>query len=232
MFKHTLALIGLSALTLSANAALYDRGNGLIYDDTKDITWLLDANYAKTSGYTVSGARGGVHSNSDNIQADGQMGWDAAMAWAAQLEYGGFDDWRLPSAGNTPTAGYNVTTGELGLMFYVYLSNLGEEDVNGDLRESGFGITSSSFNDSVSGSSMSILNLKNYAYWLREENADNAWFFSTQAGSQQLASAKRFSFYSWAVRTGDVTPPVPVPAAVWLSSTALLSLVGAKRRYR
>ena len=46
MFKHTLALVGLSLITLSANAALYDRGNGLIYDDVLDITWLQDANYA------------------------------------------------------------------------------------------------------------------------------------------------------------------------------------------
>ena len=38
MFKHTLALVGLSLITLSANAALYDRGNGLIYDDVLDIT--------------------------------------------------------------------------------------------------------------------------------------------------------------------------------------------------
>ena len=98
MFKHTLALIGLSALTLSANAALYDRGNGLIYDDVLDITWLQDANYAQTSGYAASNAIGVPHSISTNIQADGRMGWNAASTWAAQLEYGGYDDWRLPSA--------------------------------------------------------------------------------------------------------------------------------------
>ena len=55
MFKHTLALVGLSLITLSANAALYDRGNGLIYDDVLDITWLQDANHAKTSGYDRDG---------------------------------------------------------------------------------------------------------------------------------------------------------------------------------
>ena len=31
-------------------AALHDRGSGLIYDDVLNITWLQDANYAKTSG--------------------------------------------------------------------------------------------------------------------------------------------------------------------------------------
>ena len=37
MLKHTLALVGLSLITLSANAALYDRGNGLIYKET--LSW-------------------------------------------------------------------------------------------------------------------------------------------------------------------------------------------------
>jgi hypothetical protein len=91
MIKQTLALVGLSVLTLSANAALYDRGNGLIYDDVMDITWLQDANYAQTSGY----------------DGDGAMNWANANTWAAGLSYGGYDDWRLASAGDPPTDGYN-----------------------------------------------------------------------------------------------------------------------------
>ena len=59
----------------SSHAALYDRGNGLIYDDGLDITWLQDANYAQTSGY----------------DSDGTMTWSEASTWAAQLEYGGYD---------------------------------------------------------------------------------------------------------------------------------------------
>jgi len=40
----------LLALTLSphASAALFDRGNGMIYDSDLNITWLADANYFKT----------------------------------------------------------------------------------------------------------------------------------------------------------------------------------------
>lgn len=245
MFKHTLALIGLSALTLSANAALYDRGNGLIYDDVLDITWLQDVNYAQTSGYAASNAIGVPHSISTNIQADGRMGWNAASTWAAQLEYGGYDDWRLPSAnlinGADPCRandgscdrGYNNTRSELGHMFYNNLANLGFYGVNGESL-SGYGPTNSSFIDGGSGSNMSISSLQNYIYWLDEEYAldtHKAWGFLTSYGSQD-GYGKGFSFYTWAVRDGDVTPPVPVPAAVWLSSTALLSLVGAKRRYR
>ena len=65
MFKYVLVLLCLS-VSLSANAALYDRGNGLIYDDVLDITWLQDANYAQTSGYDT----------------DGRMTWIEAKAWA------------------------------------------------------------------------------------------------------------------------------------------------------
>lgn len=46
-----------------ANATLYDRGGGLIYDDVLNITWLQDANYA-----------------------DGKMTWADADAWADGLE--------------------------------------------------------------------------------------------------------------------------------------------------
>lgn len=75
-----LAAVGLMA-TGSAQAALLDRGGGLIYDDVLDITWLQGANYAKTSGY----------------DADGRMNWSAANVWAEALSYGGYSDWRLPT---------------------------------------------------------------------------------------------------------------------------------------
>lgn len=42
-------------ITGIANATLYERGGGLIYDDFLAITWLQDANYAQTSGYDSDG---------------------------------------------------------------------------------------------------------------------------------------------------------------------------------
>ena len=109
MLKKILTLVGLSVLTLAANADLYDRGNGLIYDDELDITWLQDANYAATQYAATGGLEG---------DADGRMTWTDANEWADNLSYGGYDDWRLPTAGNAPVKLYNVTTGELGHMFY------------------------------------------------------------------------------------------------------------------
>ena len=73
-------IIFLLLLSFNATAALYDRGNGLIYDDVLDITWLQDANYAQTSGY----------------DSDGAMTWNDANNWALNLTYEGYSDWRLP----------------------------------------------------------------------------------------------------------------------------------------
>jgi hypothetical protein len=64
-----------------ASAALIVRPGGMVYDTDLNITWLRDANYAKTSGY----------------DADGLMNWTAATTWAANLSYGGYDDWQLPT---------------------------------------------------------------------------------------------------------------------------------------
>ena len=62
-------------LTLSANATLWDRGGGLIYDDVLKITWLQDADNASTSGYG---------------NGTGYMTWYGAKKWAAKLKYAGY----------------------------------------------------------------------------------------------------------------------------------------------
>lgn len=69
------------SLALSAHALLIDRGGGMIYSTDMDVTWLMDANYARTTGYDT----------------DGYMTWLAANTWAQDLSYGGYDDWRLPT---------------------------------------------------------------------------------------------------------------------------------------
>ena len=142
----SLKILAAGLFTVSAQAALYDRGNGMIYDDVLDITWLQDANYAQTSGYA----------------SGGRMTWANANTWAANLSYGGFDDWRLASAnlinGASPCfdydgscdRGYNNTTGELGHMFYNNLGNLGSKDINGVIQAGG-GVTRSHFVDGGSG---------------------------------------------------------------------------------
>ena len=152
------------------------------------------------------------------------MGWGAAKTWAAQLSYGGYDDWRLASAGNAPTTGLNNTSGELSHMFYNNLGNTAGTSILGNV----------SFTDATpGGGTESFVNVQPYAYWLGEEYAPGtsyAWAFGTYYGGQ--APYHEFvSYHSWAVRAGDVSS-VPVPAAAWLFGTALLGLAGVKRRHR
>jgi len=110
--RRLIQTIGALATVLAAGAApaaLIDRGGGMIYDNILNITWLADWNYAKTQYNTTDGAQG---------DADGQMDWTTAVGWANDLAYGGYDDWRLPSAGTWPRDGFGGG-GELGYMFYV-----------------------------------------------------------------------------------------------------------------
>lgn len=66
------------AWTGAAQAALVDRGGGMIHDTTCNLTWLADMTYAFTSGYAATNA-GGTGSNL--ISANSRMGWNAAVAW-------------------------------------------------------------------------------------------------------------------------------------------------------
>lgn len=94
----TLALLAGFSMMGNAQAVLIDRGSGLLFDDVLNITWLQDANYAKTSGY----------------DADGRMTWDDAMTWADTLVYHDsvrnvdYSDWRLPTMIDTGTPGCNL----------------------------------------------------------------------------------------------------------------------------
>ncbi len=92
----------------NAQATLIDRGEGMIYDDVQKITWLKDANYAKTSGY----------------DPDGFMTWQSADDWAGTLIYGGYSDWRLPTT--SIYCIFKCTNSELGYMFYMYLGGGGD----------------------------------------------------------------------------------------------------------
>ncbi|HED39985.1 MAG TPA: hypothetical protein ENJ13_06100 [Chromatiales bacterium] len=58
MNKKRLGILCSSVLLLglasTAQATLFNRGGGMIYDDVLDITWLQDANYAVTSDYAAA----------------------------------------------------------------------------------------------------------------------------------------------------------------------------------
>ena len=113
----SLALL-ICGFTVSSQAALYNRGGGLIYDDVLDITWLADADYAVTSEY----------------DDDGLMNWSDAVEWADTLEYAKYDDWRLPDI-TIPCEGIIgcTVTSEFGYLFYVELGGAPGEPISGDI---------------------------------------------------------------------------------------------------
>ncbi len=231
----TLAL----GLSTTAQATLMDRGNGMIYDSDQDITWLQDANYAKTSGY----------------DDDGRMYWDEAMAWVDGLIYGGYDDWRLPTIIDTDEpgvgdwnnmlggndSGYNVdtSTSELAYMFHDILGNESWHNTDGTTNYDGCTTEEPFCVQNTSADGVDILNFEYTAnYWSGTEYAldpdSAAWYFSPGTGFQWAQYKDNTPFnmsIAWAVRDGDVAAAsVPEPGSLMLMMAGLAGLGFVKRR--
>ena len=201
-------------VVVPAEAALISRlGGAAAYDDVLDITWT------------------------SNADINGSTGWVDQVAWAFNLDYLGFDDWRLASmsvsaglpTGKTvirPVDCSSSTEGacrdnELGYMYYYNLTPDGDTpptnrgtDLTGDQTVDGVDLT----------------NIRDLYWSGTEVDLGEAWDLAFRFGSQTRDDKGRGN-YGWAVRSGDVAV-VPLPSTVWLLATGLIGVLGAAGRKR
>jgi len=158
--------------------------------------------------------------------------WTVQMSWAAGLESAlaynldpryniAWDDmaWRLPSTVDDPaSAGYDITTSEMGHLYYIELGN----QAGGKLNNTG-----------------DFHNLVLDMYWSRtycEANTNNAWYFDFLDGGFQFTISKSYGnigsgtgISGIAVRSGHVSV-VPVPGAIWLLGSGFVGLAAFGKR--
>jgi len=203
--RCTIAAAALACVGV-AQATLLDRGNGMLYDTVLDITWLQDA----------------------GIDEGAQRDWYQSADWAAQLVYGGYDDWRLASVNrpydfdNPPGPAVDCSSAtaqqcaagrnELGYMYYFNIGATPGTVVLGDRLVDG----------------VTVKNIQGLYWGNQTYPGEYSFFFGFAgdgAGQQGIALGGLETAGAWAVRDGDVAAAVPEPSTWALLGLGLAALM-------
>jgi hypothetical protein len=176
------------------------REYNLIYEEDQGLIWL-DYSHSRDSWFNqVAWAAGLNAPGMLTCKLDAGVG----LSWEG--------DWRLPKTvdggrthgyDGTTTAGFNITTSELGHLFYVSLGNKGYYDTKGNqgtgwYPDSDWGLKNMG----------PFTNLEAFLYWSGTEYSllkTHAWAFSTAFGEQSNNAFKgSYPFMGIAVRPGKV----------------------------
>jgi hypothetical protein len=211
---------------VSANAAL----ETIILDTTLDIYWAGDGNFLARDELTdsrvseiitaVGSIDGHTLTTDDFVKSgpqdlyNGTMTWWGATAWADQLSYGGFDDWRLP----------NMDVNGDGIV--VDCDTASEQAC----RDNEYGYLHK-YDGITAPSPSPFTNVEGRNWSLTESDTDRAWFFgffnTIPPDYQMNTDLKGNTHFALAVRDATV---VPLPPALYLFGSGLIGLAGVARR--
>lgn len=172
----------------------------LIYEDDKGLIWLDFTNKGQSWYSQIDWAEGlndpGVLTY--NLDPGIRVSWKG--------------DWRLPETADgarrfgydgATTAGFNITTSDLGHLYYESLGNLGYYDTEGNQRNGWY--PDSDWGPKNTGP---FTNLKANMYWSGTEyslNPQLAWVFNFAFGDQSNNALKApYPYFGIAVRPGKV----------------------------
>lgn len=235
--RKLIGTISFACAASAANAALINGGDGLVYDNVLDITWMQDAALAASVDFGVTG-----------IQDDGTMDWNTGVKWIEamnQVNYLGFKQWRMPTVepvngsffqysvsydGSTDKGFNNYSvSNELSHLWYSSLGNIGTCTTANPTGTLASDCIQSPYGTWGLKSTGPFSNLVEWRYWTGVKNTENnsrAFDFDTTGGRTGTGTIDG-AFYVWAVIDGDVAglATVPVPAAGWLLVSGIMGLM-------